>query len=59
MTEQRDQESAKSGIAGLDDAQLLGFEMLAAKPEEETGTEQAIGIAFNKRGLAEGGEPPP
>ena len=33
----------------LDDAELLGFERLTA--DQESQTEQAIGTAFNKRGL--------
>jgi hypothetical protein len=33
----------------LDDAQLLGFEGLA--PDQDSRTEHAIGLAFNKKGL--------
>jgi hypothetical protein len=56
MAQDRDQKTATLS-PDLDDTQLLGFETLPAKSEAETGTEQAIGLAFNKRGLAEGGEP--
>jgi hypothetical protein len=36
-------------MADLDDAELLGFDRFG--PGEEERTEQAIGVAFNKRGL--------
>jgi hypothetical protein len=52
MAEFRDQKAEPTAIADLDDAELLGFECLA--PGEEAGAEQAIGVAFNKRGLEEG-----
>jgi hypothetical protein len=51
MAELRDQETATFGTADLDDAELLGFEWLEPGREEEARSEQAIGIAFNKRGL--------
>jgi hypothetical protein len=35
-------------MADLNDAELLGFEWL----ERDAATEQAVGIAFNKRGLS-------
>ena len=43
-------------MADLDDAELLGFEWLEPERDEEARTEQAIALAFNKRGL--GGEGP-
>jgi hypothetical protein len=57
MAEIRDQKAATSKTVDLDDAQLLGFNWLEPELDEEARTEQAIGLAFNKRGLAEGGEP--
>jgi hypothetical protein len=52
MAEHRDQGSNEPRGANLDDAQLLGFEWLDPKREEGARTEQAIGLAFNKRGLS-------
>ena len=52
MAERRDQELASSKVADLDDAELLGFERLELERDEGARTEQAIGIAFNKRGLS-------
>jgi hypothetical protein len=52
MAEHRDQVSAEPRAAELDDTQLLGFEWLEPKREVGARTEQAIGIAFNKRGLS-------
>ena len=58
MTELRDQKAATPSVADLDDAELLGFEWLEPQTDEEARTEQAIGLAFNKRGIAgEGPEP--
>jgi hypothetical protein len=59
MAEIRDQKAATSGTAKLDDGELLGFEWLEPEHDEEALTEQAIGLAFNKRGIlmGEGGEP--
>jgi hypothetical protein len=52
MTELRDQKAATSAVADLDDAELLGFEWLEPERDEESRTEQAIALAFNKRGLS-------
>ena len=51
MAELRDQKAATSTMADLDDTELLGFEWLEPKRDEEARTEQAIALAFNKRGL--------
>jgi len=58
MTELRNPESTKSEMADLDDARLLGFEWLEPEPEAGARTEQAIGVAFNRRGLAGEGPGP-
>jgi hypothetical protein len=58
MAELRDQEPAQPGTGDLKDAQLLGFEWLEQKPEAGAPTEQAIGIALNRRGLAGEGPGP-
>jgi len=55
MAEFRDQKAATAATADLDNAVLLGFECL--EPDEEAAAEQAIGVALNKRGLAEGPTP--
>ena len=55
MAEFRNQKAAASATADLDDAELLGFEWIG--PDEEAGVTQAIGTAFNKRGLEEGPTP--
>ena len=52
MTELRDEKATTSAMPDLDDAELLGFERFGPGAEEPT--EQAIGVAFNKRGLEEG-----
>jgi hypothetical protein len=52
MAELRDQEATTLGTADLDDSELLGFEWLEPQRDEDARTEQAIGIIFNKRGLA-------
>ena len=39
-------------MADLDNAELLGFEWLEPERDEEARTEQAIALAFNKRGLS-------
>ena len=51
MAELRDQKAVTSTVADLDDAELLGFEWLEPERDEEARTEEAIGVAFNKRGL--------
>jgi hypothetical protein len=57
MTELRDQKAATSKLTDLDDAELLGFEWLEPERDEEVRAEQAVGLAFNKRGFGEGPEP--
>jgi hypothetical protein len=52
MAELRDQKAAASAMADLDDAELLGFEWLEPERDEEARTEQAIALAFNKRGFS-------
>jgi hypothetical protein len=49
MVELRDQKAATFRMPDLDDAELLGFERIEAERDEEAGTEEAIGLAFNKR----------
>lgn len=58
MVELRDQEAARSGMADLDNAKLLGFEWLEPERDEEAWSKEA-GLAFNKRGLEIGEGPPP
>jgi hypothetical protein len=58
MAELRDQKAATSRVGDLDDAELLGFEWLEPERDESTQTEQAVALAFNKRGInGEGPEP--
>ena len=52
MAELGDQKAATARMADVDDAELLGFELLEPGGDEEARTEQAIAIAFNKRGLS-------
>jgi hypothetical protein len=52
MAELRDQKAATSAVADLDDTELLGFEWLEPERDEDARTEQAIALAFNKRGLS-------
>jgi hypothetical protein len=52
MAELRDQKAATSTMADLDDSELLGFEWLEPDRDEEARTEQAIALAFNKRGFS-------
>jgi hypothetical protein len=56
MTELRDQKIAMPKTADLNDAELLGFEWVETEFGEEVPTEQALGVALNKRG--EGIQPP-
>ena len=58
MAELRDQKTATSRLTDLDDAELLGFEWLEPVRDEEGRTEEAVGLAFNKRGF-EGEGPKP
>jgi hypothetical protein len=52
MAELRNENTATRGTADLDDAELLGFEWLEPERDEEARSEQAIALAFNKRGLS-------
>ena len=52
MLESQDQKTPQT--AQLDDAKLLGFEHIEAKPDSATSAEDAVALAFNKRGLSEG-----
>jgi hypothetical protein len=52
MAELRDQKAATCAMADLDDAELLGFEWLEPERDEAARSEQAIALAFNKRGLS-------
>lgn len=52
MAELRNEKTATPETADLDDAELLGFEWLEPERDEEPRTEQAIALAFNKRGLS-------
>ena len=55
MIKPTDQEASKIEATDLDDAELLGFEQIEAAPPSSTSSEDAIGLALNKRG----GEGPP
>ena len=55
MSELRNQETATPKTADLDDAELLGFEHIETTPDSSASTEDAVGLALNKRG----GEGPP
>jgi hypothetical protein len=44
MAEFRDQKTATSTVADLDNAELLGFEWLEPERDEEARTEQAIAL---------------
>ena len=58
MAELRNEKTATPETAELDNAELLGFEWL--EPErDEARTEQAIGLALNKRGILGGEGPEP
>jgi hypothetical protein len=52
MAELRDQRAVTSTMADLDDSELLGFEWLEPERDEEARSEEAIALAFNKRGLS-------
>ena len=56
MSELRNQETATPETSDLDDAELLGFEHIETSPGSSTSTEDAVGLALNKRG--ESGEGP-
>jgi endosialidase-like protein len=57
MSEPRKQETATPETSDLDDAELLGFEHLETSPGSSASTEDAVGLALNKRGAS--GEGPP
>ena len=57
MTKLRNQETATPETADLDDAELLGFEHIETSPGSSASTEDAVGLALNKRGAS--GEGPP
>ncbi len=50
MAELQNQKKATSETADLDDAELLGFEHIETAPVSSTSTEDAVGLALNKRG---------
>ena len=55
MSELRNQETATPETSDLDDAELLGFEHIETSPGSSASTEDAVGLALNKRGnLGEG-----
>ena len=57
MSEPRKQETATPETSDLDDAELLGFEHIETSPGSSASTEDAVGLALNKRGFS--GEGPP
>jgi hypothetical protein len=57
MSELRNQETATPETSDLDDAELLGFEHIERSPGSSASTEDAVGLALNKRGAI--GEGPP
>jgi hypothetical protein len=52
VAELRNQKATTATMAELDNAELLGFEWLEPERDEEARSEQAIALAFNKRGLS-------
>ncbi len=52
MVESRDQESATSGTGELDEAELLGFEHVEIRQDPSISAEEAVAVAFNKRGAS-------
>ncbi len=50
MIQLADQKTATPEAADLDDAELLGFEHIEAKPDAQTSAEDAVALALNKRG---------
>jgi hypothetical protein len=59
MADLRNEKTATPETVELDNAELLGFEWLQRERDEEAGTEQAIGLALNKRGILGGEGPEP
>ena len=53
MAELQNQKKATPETADLDDAELLGFEHIETAPASSTSTEDAVGLALNKRGIEE------
>jgi Chaperone of endosialidase len=50
MTQLQNQQAITAESADLDDAELLGFEHIAAAPAASTSAEDAVALALNKRG---------
>ena len=50
MTQVRNQQT----LAEIDDAELLGFEHVEVQPDSSTSAEDAVALAFNKRGAGSG-----
>jgi hypothetical protein len=59
MAELRNQNTATPATGELDDVKLLGFEWLEPERDQETQAEEALGIAFNKRGEVVPKDAPP
>jgi hypothetical protein len=57
MAELQNQKTAPLEAADLDDAELLGFEHIETAPASSTSTEDAVGLALNKRGESGEGVP--
>ena len=57
MAELHNQKTSTPEAAELDDAELLGFEHIETAPTSSTSTEDAVGLALNKRGSPEEGVP--
>jgi len=53
MAEPQNQKAAKPEAAELDDAELLGFGHIGTESASSTSTEDAVGLALNKRGIEE------
>ena len=49
---QQNQQTATPETANLDDAELLGFEHIETRPGSSASTEDAVGLALNKRGAS-------
>ena len=52
MAEPRDQEPATSRTGDLDEAELLGFEHIEIRQDPSISAEEAVAVAFNKRGAS-------
>ena len=53
MAELQNQKNSTPETADLDNAELLGFEHIEIAPASSTSTEDAVGLALNKRGIEE------